>query len=160
MTARPFSRFEPIAIPDDPARAIAAFFSIVALIGAIPGLCGAFMLAAMFVGSLTSAVHQPGAPLAFALALAYAGLGFRQLLFYLRRATGSQRGRPDVWWASTYLFNLVPLGLSIAATINEPHIGAVASTLWFAVLCTLAVVAYAADSRGVRRALSESIAPR
>lgn len=144
MTARPFSRLEPISRPDDPARAIATFFAVISAVGILPGLFGLLCFGAGAVGALAE-----GRPAVFACLgmLAFIALGFTQLGFYLRRSQGNATRQARRWWLSTYFYNFVPLGISVAVLVQDPHIGAVAASAWFSVLCTLAIVAYGAEYR-------------
>lgn len=142
MTARPFSRLEPLSNPSDPARAIATIFSVIGCIAALPALLYTLMLAAITLRVMIEL--NPTVPL-WLLALAYAVHGFRQLGFYLRRASRRRVRQARGWWLSTYAYNLVPLGLSLAVFIDDPHIGSAIAAAWFATLSTLAIVAYAAE---------------
>ena len=148
MTARPFSRIEPISTSKDPARVVAGFFTLVAGIGALPAVYGTLMLLLVLYGAIGEArFAQAGGA---GLVLSYAVLGFAQLRFYARRAVGKAVENARGWWLSTYLYNLVPVGISIAVMIDGPHVGAVAAGVWFACLSTLAVIAYANEPRSPR----------
>ena len=142
MTARPFSRLEPVSNPDDPARLIATFFSVIGCVAALPAALYTLMLCAITLGLMIDV--EPGVAFAL-LALAYAIHGFRQLGFYLRRASQRYVQNARRWWLSTYAYNLVPLALSLGVFIDELHIGPAIAVAWFATLCTLAIVAYGAD---------------
>ena len=153
MIARPFSRLEPVSNPEDPARAIATVFAVVAGVGVLPGLFGAIMLGMMFVVSVTE--PNAAAPM-FLAALAYVLLGFAQLRFYLSRATTRRssfderaqwRRNARAWWLSTFFYNLIPAVMSIVGFVNEVEIGWLISAMWFATLSTLAIVAYGAEER-------------
>ena len=84
---------------------------------------------------------------AFLGGLAYTVLGFAQFVFYLRRAVGESKRSARVWWLSTYFFNLVPVGVAIAVFVQDPYAAPALAAVWFAGLCTLAVVAYASELR-------------
>ncbi len=138
MTARPLSRLEPLSNPADPARAIAAFFLVVAIIGTLPALYGLAMIGAGFVVTILDG--KPEALWALPV-LAYIGLGLAQLRFYFQRTMGTPARDTQGWWLSTYFYNLVPVAISVAVFIGEPHVGPIVTGLWFATLSTLAIVA-------------------
>lgn len=140
MTARPYSRLEPVSRPDDSARAVATAFVVIAGIGAIPAAYWTLLLGAMTISAFAEA--KIGGGFAMLGMFGYAMLGFAQLRFYAKRSSGKMRENARAWWVSTYLYNLVPLGVSLSLFIVSPHIASLIATVWFAGLSSLAVYAY------------------
>jgi hypothetical protein len=145
MTRR-LGRIEPVSKAPDTARGIAAFFSAVGAVGALPAIVLLLVAFTVIVEKPASGAIDGGWYAALGSAV-WIVLGFAQWGFHLLRSLRRRRvpGSSPQWWLGTFLYNAAyAIGCAVM-TYQDPHVGSVVVTGWFLVLSVLAVSAYRDD---------------